>query len=123
MITRASSAMINNKVEEAIAILSVKTPLESFINNIICGIISGNPNIAMIAAFCCALAAMAERNVNTKLRLHPPIKTRPMNCHIFSIGLPRKRVKRIILIKLINNISIELNTSFANTKSLGFITE
>jgi hypothetical protein len=41
------------------------------------------PSIAIIAAFCCAFAAMAERNVKTRLRLHPPSNTNPINGRTF----------------------------------------
>ena len=72
IITRTSSITINNKVEAAIPVLSLKTVFANCINSINWGIMIGKPSIAIIAAFCCALAAIAERNVNTRLRLHPP---------------------------------------------------
>lgn len=75
--------------------------------------------MAMIAAFCCALAAMADRNVNTRLKLHPPNNTSPIKGSIFSIGLPRKKVKRRRLSKLITSINMELKSSLASIKSSG----
>ena len=70
---------IKSKVETAIAVLSLKTVLESCINNISCGIIMGKPRIAIIAAFCWAFAAIADRKVKTRLRLQPPSNTNPIN--------------------------------------------
>jgi hypothetical protein len=42
---------------------------------------------------------------------------------LFELGCPKKREKSKILRKLINNISTELNTSFARIKSRGFTIE
>ena len=83
----------------------------------------GKPNTAMIAAFCCALAAIAARKVKTRLRLHPPNSTRPMNCPAFCKGLPKKRTNSNRLSKLITSISNELKRSLANTKSAGLAME
>ena len=79
----------------------------------------GKPRIAMIAAFCCALAAMAAKKVKTRLRLHPPSKTSPIKTPAFSIGLPRNKLNSARLSKLISSMSRELNISLAKTKSLG----
>ncbi len=62
------------------------TPDEIFISMSSCGIIIGKPRIAMIAAFCCALAAMAARKVNTRLKLQPPKKTIPTKMPVFLTG-------------------------------------
>src|SRR5688572_1513407 len=77
--TRISSATNNNTVVRGITDEKLNTALDNCISNNSCGMIRGKPSIAMIAAFCCAFAAMAARNVKTRLRLHPPSKTSPMN--------------------------------------------
>ena len=77
----------------------------------------------MIAAFCCALAAIAARKVKTRLILQPPSNTRPTNCHIFCMGLPKKRLNKNKLSILMASISKELNRSLASTKSLGLAME
>ena len=64
-------------------ITSEKTILDIFISSINCGIISGNPIMAISAAFCCALAAMADKKVNTRLRLMPPSTVMPRNWETF----------------------------------------
>lgn len=97
--------------------------LDNFINKMICGIIIGKPNTAIIAAFCCAFAAIAARKVKTRLRLQPPNKTKPINCPAFCIGLPKKRVNSSRLNKLIASISIELKSNLANTKFAGLVME
>ena len=58
---------------------SPNADFESRISSSNCGIIKGNPMMAINAAFCCALAAMAASKVKTKLRLIPPKQTMPMN--------------------------------------------
>lgn len=77
--TNISRAMTNKTVATGIIVLEEKKVPESFINNISWGIIIGNPNMAMMAAFCWALAAMAARNVNTRHKPQPPRKTRLVN--------------------------------------------
>ena len=56
---------------------SAKPDLLRRINNSNCGKITGNPKIAINAAFCCALEAMALINVKVRLMLVPPNKTIP----------------------------------------------
>lgn len=51
----------------------------------------GKPNIAMMAAFCWALAAMAARKVKTRLRLKPPNKTIPTKGAALITGLPKNK--------------------------------
>ena len=74
--------------------------------------------MAINADCCCAFAAMAAKNVNTRLRLIPPKQAIPKKRHPYSIGLPKSKVKIARLIQLINNISMLLNMSFDSTKSL-----
>lgn len=57
-----------------------------------CGIIIGKPSIAMMAAFCCAFAAIAARKVKTRLRLNPPNKTIPMKGAALITGLPKNNL-------------------------------
>ncbi len=83
----------------------------------------GKPKTAIIAAFCCAFAAMAAKKVNTRLKLQPPSKTRPVNCHIFCMGLPRKRLNSTMLNRLMASINKVLNKSLANTKLVGLAIE
>src|SRR5687768_3043427 len=66
--TRISSATNNNTVVRGITDEKLNTALDNCISNNSCGMIRGKPSIAMIAAFCCAFAAMAARNVKTRLR-------------------------------------------------------
>ena len=93
------------------------------INRISWGIMIGNPSTAMIAAFCCALAAIAARKLNTRLRLHPPNKTRPTNGPAFRMGLPRNIVKSSRLSRLMIIMSSELKSSLDNTKAVGLAME
>ncbi len=81
--------------------------------------IRGNPSTAMIAAFCWALAAIAAKKVKTRLRLHPPNKTRPIKGPIFCMGFPRNNVNNSMLNALITSMSIELKRSLARTKLPG----
>lgn len=94
----------------------VKTELEIFMSIISWGIIKGKPRIAIIAAFCCALAAIAARNVNTRLKPQPPKNTRPTKVQTFSTGLPRNKINSNKLKPLITSMSRELNKSFDNIK-------
>lgn len=122
--TTITSKAINNKtVLSGMMSKGAKAALDNFINNNNCGMMIGKPSTAIIAAFCCALAAIAAKKVKTRLRLHPPNKTRPMNCPVFCNGLPRKRTKSRRLSKLIASISSELNNSLDNTKSAGLAIE
>ena len=119
----ASSAINNKTIATGILPFSAKTALDKRINNSNCGIMIGNPSMAIIAAFCCAFAAIAARNVNTKLRLQPPNKTSPTNAPAFSVGLPRNKLNNARLSKLIKSMSKELKSNLAKTKSLGPATE
>lgn len=94
----------------------LNTVPDTFISIISWGIIMGKPRMAMIAAFCCALAAIAARKVKTRLNVQPPRNTIPIKTAVFCTGKPRKRENRTILKKLIASISTELNRSFARTK-------
>ncbi len=98
-------------------ITSLKAGTDIFINNSICGIMRGKPSIAINAADCCALAAMAAKKVKTKLKLAPPNNVMPINVPILLIGLPNSNVKSINDITLITSISKRLNASFAMMKS------
>ena len=93
-----------------------KTELEIFIKIINCGMISGKPSIAIIAAFCCALAAIAAKKLNTRLSPQPPKKTRPIKVAGFATGLPRNNIKSTRLNKLITSMSSELKRSLDKIK-------
>ena len=93
-----------------------KTELEIFINIINWGMIRGKPSMAIIAAFCCALAAMAARKVNTRLNPQPPKNTSPIKVATFSTGLPRNKINNNKLKPLITSMSKELNKSFERIK-------
>src|ERR1051326_1625691 len=118
-ITMASRAINNKTVETGKDIVSLNGAFDKRISNKSWGIIRGQPSMAIIAAFCCALAAIAARKVNTRLKLQPPSKTRPINAPAFWTGFPRNKLNNARLSKLINNISKELKSNFANTKSFG----
>ena len=98
-------------------ITSLKAGTDIFINNSICGMIRGKPSIAIKAADCCALAAMAAKKVKTKLKLAPPNNVMPINVPILLIGLPNSNIKSNKDMTLITSISKRLNTSFAMMKS------
>jgi len=98
-----------------------KTELEIFISIINWGIIKGKPIMAIIAAFCCALAAMAARNVKTRLSPQPPKNTSPIKVTTFSTGLPRNKINNNKLKPLIISMSRELNKSFDKTKFWGLV--
>lgn len=80
---------ITNKSMSAVRPISCKTApslktsenaaLLNLINKSNWGKITGKPKIAINAAFCWALAAMALINVNTKLMPIPPKITIPVN--------------------------------------------
>lgn len=103
----------------AILPISVKVVADIFISIISCGIISGKPRMAIMAAFCCALAAMAAKKVNTRLKLKPPNNTKPVKGQKRIIGLPRKSEKTKKEILLITSIRIELNSNLAKMKCCG----
>ena len=115
-ITNISSATSSSIVVKGITIKGTKADFDNCISKISCGMISGNPSTAMIAAFCCALAAIAAKKLKTRLRLHPPSNTNPIKGSVFSNGLPRNNVNNNKLSILISSMSSELNSSFDITK-------
>ena len=100
---------------------STKTEFDIFINMINCGIIKGKPRMAIIAAFCCALAAIAARKENTRLKPQPPKNTSPTNVQNFSTGLPRNKMNKTRLNPLIISMSNELNNSLDKIKFCGLL--
>ena len=123
MITSISIVINNNTVVLEMVSKGAKAAFDKRINNNSCGIMIGNPNTAIIAAFCCAFAAMAARKLNTRLRLHPPNKVSPMNWVALSSGLPRKMMNKKRLSRLISSMSKELKISLARTKLTGLASE
>lgn len=106
-----------------IAVVASNTVFDIFINIINWGMMIGKPRMAMMAAFCCAFAAMAAKKVNTKLKLHPPKKTNPMKIADRSTGYFINNANKIRLSVLITNIKTELNNSFAKIKFTGLATD
>ncbi len=102
---------------------SPKADFESFINSISCGIINGKPRIAITAAFCWALAAIAAIKVNTRLRLIPPIKAMPAKRRSCITGFPNKILKSNKLTKIMMHITSVLYMSFAIIKITGLVIE
>ena len=117
--TIRSRAMSNKIVLALMVKMGLKAAFDNCISSISCGIISGNPKTAMIAAFCWALAAIAARKVKIRLRLQPPSKTRPIKAPAFTIGFPRNKLNKSKLSRLITSISKELNSNFDSTKFAG----
>ena len=58
-----------------------KAILATLLSKSSCGVIIGKPIIAIKAACCCALAAMAARKVNVNPNPMPPKQLMPTNCH------------------------------------------
>lgn len=83
------------------------------------GMIIGKPRMAMMAAFCCAFAAMAAKKVNIRLKLHPPKNTKPMKMAERSTGYFMNIENKMKLRALITSIRTELNKSFARIKLTG----
>jgi hypothetical protein len=79
MITRISNATSKSTVSKGIVSNGAKAAFDKRINNNNWGIINGKPKTAMMAAFCCALAAIAARKEKIRLRLQPPSNTSPIN--------------------------------------------
>ena len=103
--------------------ISVKVVADIFMSMISCGIMSGKPRMAMMAAFCCALAAIAAKKVNTRLRLSPPSNTNPVNGQKRMIGLPRNKEKIKKLKLLMSSISMALKNNLAKIKCCGLAME
>ena len=61
----ASNAINNNTVVIGIVSSGAKAALERRINKISCGMMIGKPSTAIMAAFCCAFAAIAARKLKT----------------------------------------------------------
>jgi hypothetical protein len=77
----------NNKIlAVGTGMLVTNTALDTFIKTKSWGTMMGKPSMAMIAAFCCAFAAMAAKKVKTRLRLQLPRKVIPMKGHVLLTG-------------------------------------
>ncbi len=83
----------------------------------------GKPSIAISAAFCCALAAMALIKVKTMLKPMPPTTTMPVNRKVLLTGLFKKMKKRTRLITLIKIISVILYNNLLIINSTGDVME
>ncbi len=118
-ITRPSIASNNKNGRTGNGFWMLNAAAESFISRMSCGIIIGKPSIAMIAAFCCALAAMAAKKVNTRLRLRPPVKTSSKNGKKANPGFPKNKVNNRKLALLIRSISNALNNNLDRIKCCG----
>ena len=62
--------------------VSAKAILERRISKSNCGMMTGNPSIAISEACCMAFEAMAASMVKTRLKPVPPRKLIPMNCQM-----------------------------------------
>lgn len=85
-ITKMSEPNNKRMLAAGTGILVTKTALDTFIKTSNWGTIMGKPNMAIIAAFCCALAAMAAKNVKTRLRLQLPKKVIPIKGQVLLTG-------------------------------------
>ncbi len=97
----------------------VNAAAETLVNNNSWGMIMGKPMIAIMAACCCAFAAIAVRKVNTRLRLIPPNKLTNINSPIRITGLPNNNVKIPRLKIFIKSIRMALNNNFDKTNWVG----
>ena len=97
---------------------SPNATLDNLISKSNCGTINGKPSIAINAAFCCALAAIADSKVKTKLKLIPPKHTIPKKASVLFNGFFNKRKNNPRLSTLINNIKIILYSNLAMMNSL-----
>ena len=113
----ASSASNNNTICGRLpCTTSANEITDNRISSMICGMINGNPRIAIMAAFCCARAAIAARNVNTRLRLKAPRHTMPANCHGCNNTSPNNNLNSTRLTRLITIMSTALKNNFAMIK-------
>ena len=80
------------------------------------GISIGKPRIAMIAAFCPALAAMAARKEKTRLSVKPPRNTSVPNKTAFCSGKPRNMENNRKEMRPMISIRTALKASFARIK-------
>jgi len=117
--TRKLEASNNKKLIVGTRDVLSNTVAEALININNCGMMIGKPRIAIMAAFCCAFAAMAAKKVNIRLKLHPPKKTNPMKMAERSTGYFMNSANKIKLSALIASISMELNNNFARIKFTG----
>ena len=105
MIIKSNPINIKTNSGKLFCTISEKAIFAIFINIINCGIINGNPSIAMMAEGCCALEAMAAKKLNTKLKLIPPKQLMPKNNQACCKGLPSNTVNNNKLIPLISVMS------------------
>lgn len=83
----------------------------------------GKPKIAMMAAFCWALAAMAAKKVNTRLKLNPPANTNSKNDQKENPGFPKNKVNTKNAALLITSISTALNSNLERINCWGLAME
>lgn len=102
---------------------SAKADWLSRINSNKIGRITGKPSMAISAAFCCALAAMALIKVNTKLMLVPPNITMPVKRRASFTGLLKNIKNKQRLTILISAMSKVLKRSLATINSTGDVIE
>ena len=105
MIIKSNPINIKTNSGKLFCTISEKAIFAIFINIINCGIINGNPSIAMMAEGCCALEAMAAKKLNTKLKLIPPKQLMPKNNQACCKGLPSNTVNNNKLSPLISVMS------------------
>lgn len=118
--TRASKPMSKKTICPSPACITDEKAMAAiFISSNNWGIIIGKPKMAISAACCCALAAIAAKKVNTRLRLTPPKVANPINCNGCLSGLPINNKNSSKLVMLISSISNALKSSFERIKSRG----
>ncbi len=84
------------------------------------GVTNGKPRMAISAEFCCARAAIADKNVNTAERLRLPVKVMMTKRPLCASGQPSIRQKSARLTILITNMRIMLYSIFAIRNVDGF---
>lgn len=88
--------------------ISEKAVLESLTNNKSCGIMIGNPSIAISEACCMAFDAIAASIVKTRLSPIAPTRLIKKNCKKEVVRSPINAVNKTKLITLIKSINITL---------------
>jgi len=103
--------------------ISEKAVLDNLTSSKSCGMMIGNPSIAIKEACCMAFEAIAASMVNTKLNPIAPTKLIKKNCIKEVVKSPIKAVKSTRLMVLINNIKITLYVSLDKMKTTGEVIE
>ncbi len=103
--------------------ISENAVLDSLTSNKSCGIMMGNPSIAISDACCMALDAIAAKRVNTRLNPIEPIRLISRNCQKDDVGFPRNAVYSSRLMTFMAIISMPLYTILERIKVTGLVVE